>query len=188
MDAVGIQCIWTNSLTEYMTEWDCLLKVKHATSLIWPVPDVSISWSVLQEPAVRSLVLPADIASIFPEEFDLVTRVAGVPQGVPEVFTWTCVRLDSLFRNHKWQRVWVCGPDPDWGRRTNLSVHLCECLYDFSGRLYGILFWLYFTSIYKHDVNNYNSRAGGLVWKHKRYFCHVNHTKVLLEEALLLST
>lgn len=68
-----------------------LLKVKHAASLVWPVPDESIGWSVLQEPAVRSLVLPADIASIFPEEFDLVTRVAGVPQGIPQVFTWTCV-------------------------------------------------------------------------------------------------
>lgn len=53
---------------------------------------------MLQEPTVRSLVLPADIASIFPEEFDLVTRVAGVPQGVPQVFTWTCVGLDRLFK------------------------------------------------------------------------------------------
>lgn len=70
----------------------------HDISLTWSVPDVAVSRSVLEEPAIRRLVLPADIASIFPQEFDLVTRVAGVPQGVPQVFTWTRVRLDSLFK------------------------------------------------------------------------------------------
>lgn len=69
---------------------------------MWPpslsVPDVAVSGSVLEEPAVRGLVLPANIASVFPQQFDLLTGVAGVPQGVPQVLTWTRVRLDGLFK------------------------------------------------------------------------------------------
>lgn len=60
------------------------------------IPDVAVGRSVLEEPAVRGLVLPSHIASVFPEEFDLVTSVTGVPQGVPQVLPRTSVGLDSL--------------------------------------------------------------------------------------------
>ena len=60
------------------------------------VPDVAVSRSMLEEPAVRGLVLPANISSVFPQQFDLLTGVAGVPQGVPQVLTGTRVRLDGL--------------------------------------------------------------------------------------------
>lgn len=92
------------------------------------VPDVAVSGSVLEEPSIRCLVLPADVASIFPQEFDLLARVAGVPQGVPQVFTWTRVRLDSLFVNHKGQEVWVSGLNfdlfLDCGRSVSMSWQL----------------------------------------------------------------
>lgn len=57
----------------------------------WSVPDVSISGTVLEEPAVGGLVLPANVASIFPQQFDLVAGVACVPQGIPQVLSWTRV-------------------------------------------------------------------------------------------------
>lgn len=60
------------------------------------IPDVAVGRSVLEEPAVRGLVLPSHIASVFPEEVDLLTGVSGVPQSVPQVFPRTSVGLDSL--------------------------------------------------------------------------------------------
>lgn len=57
----------------------------------WSVPDVAISGTVLEEPAVGGLVLPANVASIFPQQFDLVAGVASVPQGIPQVLTRTRV-------------------------------------------------------------------------------------------------
>jgi hypothetical protein len=46
------------------------------------LPDVAILGPVLQEPAVGSLVLPAHVADVFPQQLHLVTGVASVPQGV----------------------------------------------------------------------------------------------------------
>ncbi len=47
------------------------------------VPDVSNLWSVLEEPAIRHLVLPADIPGVLPQETDLLSSVSCVPEGVP---------------------------------------------------------------------------------------------------------
>lgn len=55
------------------------------------VPDVAVGGPVLEEPAVGGFVLPADITSIFPQEFHLVTGVPRVPQGVPQILPWACV-------------------------------------------------------------------------------------------------
>lgn len=54
---------------------------------IFVVPDVTVSRAVLQEPAVGRFVLPADVAGVLPQEFDLATGVASVPQRVSQVLT-----------------------------------------------------------------------------------------------------
>lgn len=64
---------------------------KHQLQLCVTVPDVAVSRPVLEEPAVRGLIFPANIASVFPQELHLIGGVARVPQSVPQVFTWTCV-------------------------------------------------------------------------------------------------
>lgn len=106
----------------------------------WSVPDVSVSGSVLQEPAVRCLVLPADVASVFPQEFHLVTCVAGVPQGVPQVLTWARVWLDRLFEpkhdrrsesaptclSSRW--MWMCRHRLLYSRRFWWRIQLVTCL------------------------------------------------------------
>ena len=55
------------------------------------VPDVSDLWSVLEEPAVGHLVLPANVPGVLPQEADLVRGVSCVPEGVPHVLTRTCL-------------------------------------------------------------------------------------------------
>lgn len=53
------------------------------------VPDVSNLWSVLQEPAVGHLVLPANVPGVLPQEPDLIRGVSRVPQGVSHILTRT---------------------------------------------------------------------------------------------------
>jgi len=53
------------------------------------VPDVSDLWSVLQEPAVRHLVLPANVPGVLPQEPHLIGGVSCVPEGVPQILTRT---------------------------------------------------------------------------------------------------
>lgn len=60
------------------------------------VPDVSNLRSVLEEPAIRNLVLPADIPGVLPQKTHLIRCVSRVPQGVPHVLTGTCFRLHHL--------------------------------------------------------------------------------------------
>lgn len=64
------------------------------------VPDVSNLWSVLEEPAVGDLVLPANIPGVLPQETDLLGSVSCVPQGVPQILTRTSLRLHNL-EEHK---------------------------------------------------------------------------------------
>lgn len=52
-------------------------------------PDVSDLWSVLEEPAVRDLVLPANVPRVLPQQAHLVGGVSCVPQGVPQILTRT---------------------------------------------------------------------------------------------------
>ena len=60
------------------------------------LPDVAHLGPVLQEPAVGHLVLPAHVPGVLPQQPDLVTGVPSVPQGISEMLSWTCLRLDSL--------------------------------------------------------------------------------------------
>lgn len=65
--------------------WECVF-----------VPDVSNLWSVLEEPAIGNLVLPADVTGILPQETYLVGGVSCVPQRVPQILTRTCLRFYHL--------------------------------------------------------------------------------------------
>lgn len=60
------------------------------------VPDVSNLWSVLEEPAVGDLVLPANVPGVLPQETDLLSGVSCVPQGVPQILSRTSLRLHNL--------------------------------------------------------------------------------------------
>lgn len=73
----------------------CLSKAGKVLGL----PDIAHLGPVLQEPAVGHLVLPAHISGVLPQEPDLVTGVPCVPQGVPEMLPWACLRLHSLEKN-----------------------------------------------------------------------------------------
>lgn len=83
-----------------------LLRVKlpgsQARGSASPLPDVSHLGPVLQEPAVRGLVLPARIARVFPQQLDLVCGVSGVPEGVAKILTRACFRLHCL----RWRKEW----------------------------------------------------------------------------------
>lgn len=61
------------------------------------LPDVAVSWAVLQKPAVGGFVLPANVAGVLPQELHLVAGVASVPQRVPQVLTGARDRFDSLY-------------------------------------------------------------------------------------------
>ena len=60
-------------------------------------PDVAVGRPVLEEPAVRRLVLPAHVAGVFPQQLHLVRGVSRVPQRVPQVLPGARGRLDGLF-------------------------------------------------------------------------------------------
>lgn len=60
------------------------------------VPDVSNLWSVLEEPAVGDLVLPANIPGVLPQETDLLGGVSCVPEGVPQILPRTSLGLHNL--------------------------------------------------------------------------------------------
>lgn len=60
------------------------------------VPDVSNLRSVLKEPAVGDLVLPANIPWVLPQETDLLSGVSCVPEGVPQILTRTSLGLYNL--------------------------------------------------------------------------------------------
>lgn len=60
------------------------------------VPDVSNLGSVLEEPAVGDLVLPANVPRVLPQEADLLGGVTCVPEGVPHILTRTRLRLHNL--------------------------------------------------------------------------------------------
>lgn len=81
------------------------LLLSHAEEAGNPSPDVSNLRPVLQEPAVRRLVLPAGVAGVLPQQFDLVCGVPSVPEGVAQVLTWACFGLHCL----TWRRVVECG-------------------------------------------------------------------------------
>lgn len=57
---------------------------------------------MLQEPAVRCLVLPAGVARVFPQQFDLVCGVPSVPEGIAEVLAWACFGLHCLMQRIDW--------------------------------------------------------------------------------------
>lgn len=59
-------------------------------------PDVADLGSVLQVPTVGNLVLPAHVPGVLPQQTHLVVGVTCVPKGVPQVLTWTRLRLHSL--------------------------------------------------------------------------------------------
>ena len=65
-------------------------------SYVLHVPDVAHLGPVLQEPAVGHLVLPAHVPGVLPQQPDLVTGVPSMPQGVAEMLSRTCLRLNSL--------------------------------------------------------------------------------------------
>lgn len=60
------------------------------------VPDVSNLWSVLEEPAIRNFVLPTHVPGVFPQETYLVRGMSCVPEGVSQILTRSCLRLDHL--------------------------------------------------------------------------------------------
>lgn len=60
------------------------------------LPDVAHLGPMLQEPAIGHLVFPAHIPGVLPQQPDLVAGVPSVPQGVSEMLSWTCLRLNSL--------------------------------------------------------------------------------------------
>lgn len=66
------------------------------------LPDVAVGRPVLQEPAVGGFVLPADVAGVLPQEFDLVAGIASVPQRVPQVLTRARDRFHSLDGQTEW--------------------------------------------------------------------------------------
>lgn len=51
-------------------------------------PNVANLRPVQQLPAVGSLVTPAHIPWVSPQQSHLIWGVASMPQGIPEVFTW----------------------------------------------------------------------------------------------------
>lgn len=53
---------------------------------------------MLQEPAVRCLVLPARVARVLPQQFDLVCGVPSVPEGIAEVLAWARFGLHCLMQ------------------------------------------------------------------------------------------
>lgn len=57
----------------------------HWNEVCLSVPDVPHLGSVLQEPAVGDLVLPAHVARVLPQQPHLVCGVACVPQRVTQV-------------------------------------------------------------------------------------------------------
>lgn len=60
------------------------------------VPDISNLWPVLEEPAIGNLVLPANIPGVLPQEADLPLGVSSVPEGIPQMLTWACLRFHHL--------------------------------------------------------------------------------------------
>lgn len=65
------------------------------------IPDVPDLWSVLEEPAVRDSVFPADIPGVFPQETDLLRGISCVPEGVPQILSRTCLRLYHLVKQNR---------------------------------------------------------------------------------------
>ena len=55
------------------------------------VPDVSNLWSVLEEPAIGDLVLPAHVPGVLPQETYLVRGMSCVPEGVSQILTRSCL-------------------------------------------------------------------------------------------------
>lgn len=86
------------------------LPLSRAKEIVNPSPDVSDLRPMLQEPAVRCLVLPARIARVFPQQFDLVCGVSGVPERIAEILTWACFRFHCLTQRRDWWNVWI----KDW--------------------------------------------------------------------------
>lgn len=97
---------WLNKYTHTLSiiRWmlfSCLWLIQNISVNCVTVPDVAVSRPVLEEPAVRGLIFPANIASVFPQELHLLGGVARVPQSVPQVFTWTCVWFHCLKKSKK---------------------------------------------------------------------------------------
>ena len=59
-------------------------------------PDVAHLRSVVDLPAVGSLVPPAHVAGVLPQQLHLPSGVTCVPQGVTQVLPRPCARLHSL--------------------------------------------------------------------------------------------
>lgn len=78
------------------------LPLRRAKATVIPSPDVSDLRPMLQEPAVGRLVLPAGIARVFPQQFDLVRGVSGVPERIAEILTWARFRLHCLTQRRDW--------------------------------------------------------------------------------------
>lgn len=50
-------------------------------------------------PAISGFFLPADILRIFPQKFDLICRVSGVPQAISQEFSRSSFAVDQLDLN-----------------------------------------------------------------------------------------
>lgn len=101
-----------------------------------PLPDVSNLRPMLQEPAVRGLVLPARVARVLPQQFDLVCGVPSVPERIAEILTWACFGLHCLM----WRRVVKC-------LDKELTDHSCfptVCIKAAQLRKTKIHYWLHF--------------------------------------------
>lgn len=88
--------------TQSITTWSvlvlclCLSTMSLSVGVCLVVPDVSNLWSVLEEPAVGDLVLPANIPGVLPQETDLLSGVSCVPEGVPQILPRTSLGLHNL--------------------------------------------------------------------------------------------
>lgn len=91
--------------TQSITTWSvlvlclCLSTMSLSVGVCLVVPDVSNLWSVLEEPAVGDLVLPANIPGVLPQETDLLSGVSCVPEGVPQILPRTSLGLHNLVIN-----------------------------------------------------------------------------------------
>lgn len=77
-------------------QFECAQYISLSADVCLLLPDVSNLRSVLKEPAVGDLVLPANIPGVLPQETDLLSGVSCVPEGVPQILTRTSLGLHNL--------------------------------------------------------------------------------------------